>query len=146
LLAAPVILITGAGAVFGKMLQNSGIGDLVTSNMSDVNWGIFLPFLIAFALKTAQGSTTVAMITTASILAPLLAPLGLDSEIMRVFTALAIGAGSLAVSHANDSGFWVVTQLSGMTIKQGNMSHSLGTLIASVTAISTIYILSLIVI
>jgi GntP family gluconate:H+ symporter len=145
LLAAPVILITGAGAVFGKMLQNSGIGDLVTSNMSDVNWGIFLPFLIAFALKTAQGSTTVAMITTASILAPLLAPLGLDSEIMRVFTALAIGAGSLAVSHANDSGFWVVTQLSGMSIKQGNMSHSLGTLIASITAIASIYILSLVV-
>ncbi len=91
LLAAPVILITGAGAVFGKMLQNSGVGDLVTSSMSDANWGIFLPFLIAFALKTAQGSTTVAMITTASIIAPILSPLGLDSETMKVFTALAIG-------------------------------------------------------
>lgn len=145
LLAAPVILITGAGAVFGKMLQNSGIGDLVTSTMRDANWGIFLPFLIAFALKTAQGSTTVAMITTASILAPVLAMLGLDSELMRVFTVLAIGAGSLAISHANDSGFWVVTQLSGMTIKQGNISHSLGTFIASITAISCIYLLSLLV-
>jgi gluconate:H+ symporter, GntP family len=145
LLAAPVILITGAGAVFGKMLQNSGIGDLVTSSMSDANWGIFLPFLIAFALKTAQGSTTVAMITTASIIAPILGPLGLDSEIMKVFTALAIGAGSLCISHANDSGFWVVTQLSGMSIKQGNMSHSLGTLIAGVTAILMIFILSLVI-
>ncbi|GAB3221838.1 GntP family permease [Algoriphagus aestuariicola] len=145
LLAAPVIFITGAGAVFGKMLQNSGVGDLVTSSMSDANWGIFLPFLIAFALKTAQGSTTVAMITTASIIAPILGPLGLDSETMKVFTALAIGAGSLAVSHANDSGFWVVTQLSGMSIKQGNMSHSLGTVIASVTAILSIYILTLVV-
>lgn len=145
LLAAPVILITGAGAVFGKMLQNSGVGDLVTSNMSDANWGIFLPFLIAFALKTAQGSTTVAMITTASIIAPILAPLGLDSETMKVFTALAIGAGSLCISHANDSGFWVVTQLSGMSIKQGNMSHSMGTLIAGVTAITMIYILTLVV-
>ncbi len=145
LLAAPVIFITGAGAVFGKMLQNSGVGDLVTSSMSDANWGIFLPFLIAFALKTAQGSTTVAMITTASIIAPILGPLGLDSETMKVFTALAIGAGSLAVSHANDSGFWVVTQLSGMSIKQGNMSHSLGTVIASVTAILSIYVLTLVV-
>ena len=145
LLAAPVILITGAGAVFGKMLQNSGVGDLVTSNMSDANWGIFLPFLIAFALKTAQGSTTVAMITTASIIAPLLGSLGLDSETMKVFTALAIGAGSLCISHANDSGFWVVTQLSGMSIKQGNMSHSMGTLIAGVTAITMIYILTLLV-
>ncbi len=145
LLAAPVIFITGAGAVFGKMLQNSGIGDLVTSSMSDANWGIFLPFLIAFALKTAQGSTTVAMITTASIIAPILTPLGLDSETMKVFTCLAIGAGSLAISHANDSGFWVVTQLSGMSIKQGNMSHSLGTIIAGVTAIATIYVLTLVV-
>jgi len=145
LLAAPVILITGAGSVFGKMLQNSGVGDLVTSNMSDANWGIFLPFLIAFALKTAQGSTTVAMITTASIIAPILGQLGLDSETMKVFTALAIGAGSLCISHANDSGFWVVTQLSGMSIKQGNMSHSLGTLIAGVTAIFLIFVLTLMV-
>jgi gluconate:H+ symporter, GntP family len=145
LLAAPVILITGAGAVFGKMLQNSGVGDLVTSSMSDANWGIILPFLIAFGLKTAQGSTTVAMITTASIIAPILGPLGLDSETMKVFTCVAIGSGALAISHANDSGFWVVTQLSGMSTKQGNLSHSLGTLIAGVTAISVVFILSLLV-
>lgn len=145
LLAAPVILITGAGAVFGKMLQNSGVGDLVTSSMSDANWGIFLPFLIAFGLKTAQGSTTVAMITTASIIAPIMGPLGLDTEAMKVFTTVAIGAGALAISHANDSGFWVVTQLSGMTTKQGNLSHSLGTLIAGVTSIVTVYLLSLLI-
>jgi GntP family gluconate:H+ symporter len=144
LLAAPVILITGAGAVFGKMLQNSGVGDLVTSTMSDANWGIFLPFLIAFGLKTAQGSTTVAMITTASIIAPILGPLGLDSETMKVFTTIAIGAGALGISHANDSGFWVVTQLSGMSTKQGNLSHSIGTMIAGVTAITLVYVLSLV--
>jgi gluconate:H+ symporter, GntP family len=145
LLAAPVILITGAGAVFGKMLQNSGIGELVTSNMSDANWGIFLPFLIAFGLKTAQGSTTVAMITTASIIAPILGPLGLDSETMKVFTTVAIGAGALGISHANDSGFWVVTQLSGMSTKQGNLTHSLGTLTAGLTAIILVYVLTLLV-
>ena len=145
LLAAPVILITGAGAVFGKMLQNSGVGDLVTSTMSDANWGIFLPFIIAFGLKTAQGSTTVAMITTASIIAPILGPLGLDSETMKVFTTIAIGAGALGISHANDSGFWVVTQLSGMSTKQGNLSHSLGTMVAGVTAITLVYVLSLVV-
>jgi GntP family gluconate:H+ symporter len=145
LIAAPVIFITGAGAVFGKMLQNSGIGALVSEGMQDANWGIFLPFLIAFALKTAQGSTTVAMITTASIIAPLLGPLGLDSETMKVLTALSVGAGAIAISHANDSGFWVVTQLSGMTIKQGNQSHSLGTLIMGVTSIGIIYVISLVV-
>ena len=145
LLAAPVILITGAGAVFGKMLQNSGVGDLVTSSMSDANWGIFLPFLIAFGLKTAQGSTTVAMITTASIIAPIMGPLGLDTEAMKVFTTVAIGAGALAISHANDSGFWVVTQLSGMSTKQGNLSHSLGTVIISISAMTALYLISLVV-
>jgi len=142
--AAPVIMITGAGAVFGKMLQNSGIGDLVTESMKGENWGIFLPFLLAFGLKFAQGSTTVAMITTASIVAPLLGPLGLDSDLMKVLTTVAIGAGALGISHANDSAFWVVTQLSGMNTKQGNLSHSLGTLIASTTSMLLVYGLSLV--
>lgn len=143
LIAAPVIFITGAGGVFGKMLQNSGIGDLVSSSLSGASWGIFLPFLIAFSLKTAQGSSTVAMITTASIIAPLLATLGLDSDTMRVFAVLATGAGAMAISHANDSFFWAVTQLSGLSIKQGNKSHSLGTFIMSITAISVIYLITL---
>ncbi|WP_373397392.1 hypothetical protein [Algoriphagus halophilus] len=94
-------------------------------------------------MKTAQGSSTVAMITTASIIAPLLGTLGLDSETMRVFAVLATGAGAMAVSHANDSFFWAVTQLSGLSIKQGNQSHSLGTFIMSITAISMIYLISL---
>lgn len=142
-IAAPVILITGAGGVFGKMLQNSGIADLVSTGLSSASWGIFLPFLIAFSLKTAQGSSTVAMITTASIVAPLLSSLGLDSETMRVFAVLATGAGAVAISHANDSFFWAMTQLSGLTIKQGNQSHSLGTFIMSFTAIVVIYFITL---
>jgi gluconate:H+ symporter, GntP family len=142
-IAAPVILITGAGGVFGKMLQNSGIADLVSTGLSGASWGIFLPFLIAFSLKTAQGSSTVAMITTASIIAPLLGTLGLDTETMRVFAVLATGAGAIAISHANDSFFWAMTQLSGMTIKQGNQSHSLGTFIMSFTAIMMIYLITL---
>lgn len=140
--AAPIILITGAGGVFGKMLQNSGIADIVSTNLSSANLGLLLPFLMALALKTAQGSSTVAMITTASVVAPLLGTLGLDTESMRVLATLAIGAGAVAISHANDSFFWVMTQMSGMNIKQGNQSHSLGTLILACTAISIIYIIS----
>ncbi len=140
--SAPIILITGAGGVFGMMLQNSGIAELVSSNMSNVNWGLFLPFLMALALKTAQGSSTVAMITTASIVAPLLPVLGLDSETHRVFATLAIGSGAIAISHANDSFFWVMTQMSGMNIKMGNQTHSLGTLILACTAIMVVYLLS----
>ncbi|WP_373511822.1 GntP family permease, partial [Persicitalea sp.] len=146
LIAAPVILITGAGGVFGKMLQNSGIAELVSANLNAASWGIFLPFLMALALKTAQGSSTVALITTASIVAPLLAALGLDSETMRVFAVLAIGSGAIAISHANDSFFWAMTQLSGMNIKQGNQTHSLGTLVLSVSAIMIIYVLTQVVV
>lgn len=140
-MATPVILITGAGGVFGKMLQNSGIADLVSSYFINTGTGIFLPFLIAFALKTAQGSSTVAMVTTASIIAPLLSALGLDSEGLRVFVVLSIGAGAMAISHANDSFFWAVTQLSGLSTKQGNKSLSLGTMVLSFSAMLLIYLL-----
>jgi GntP family gluconate:H+ symporter len=84
------------------------------------------------------------MITTASIVAPLLTALGLDSESMKVLTTLAIGSGALAISHANDSAFWVVTQLSGMSTKQGNLSHSLGTLVAATASMTVVYLLSLV--
>ena len=103
IIAAPVILITGAGGVFGKMLQNSGIADLVSDNLSGGNLSLFLPFVMALALKGAQGSSTVALVTTASIVAPLMPSLGLDTPTLRVFTVLATGAGATAPSHANDS-------------------------------------------
>jgi GntP family gluconate:H+ symporter len=140
--SAPIILITGAGGVFGMMLQNSGIATLVSSNLASMNWGLFLPFLMALALKTAQGSSTVAMITTASIVAPLLPVLGLDTDILKVFGVLAIGCGAIAISHANDSFFWVMTQMTGMNIKMGNQTHSLGTLLLACTAIVVLYVFS----
>ena len=140
--AAPIIMITGAGGVFGMMLQNSGIAELVSNNLSSMNWGLFLPFLMALALKTAQGSSTVAMITTASIITPLLPVLGLDSETMKVFAVLAVGCGAIAISHANDSFFWVMTQMSGMNIKMGNQTHSVGTLLLACTAIGLLYLFS----
>lgn len=138
LIAAPIIFITGAGGVFGKMLQNSGIAELVSSNLGGGNWSLLLPFLMALALKSAQGSSTVALVTTASIIAPLLGTLGLESETSKVFAVLAIGAGAMAISHANDSFFWAMTQLTGMNVKQGYQSHSVGTLILSATAIITL--------
>ncbi len=141
-IAAPVIFITGAGGVFGKMLQNSGIAELVSGNISAGSLSLLLPFLMALALKSAQGSSTVALVTTASIIAPLLPTLGLDSETSKVFTVLAIGAGATAISHANDSFFWAMTQLTGMNIKQGYQSHSVGTLILACTAITLIFIIT----
>ena len=80
LIAAPIIFITGAGGVFGKMLQNSGIAELVKlETWKEATGALLLPFLMALALKSAQGSSTVALVTTASIIAPLLGTLGLES-------------------------------------------------------------------
>lgn len=96
--------------------------------------GILLPFLIACALKTAQGSSTVAIITTASIVAPLMGSLGLEGELAKAMTVIAIGAGSTMVCHANDSFFWVVTQMSGMDVKRGYSLLSLGSVVLGTSA------------
>lgn len=104
-IAAPIILITGAGGIFGAMLQNSGIANLITDSFSGMSIGLFFPFLLAACLKTTQGSSTVALITTASIVAPMMPALGLEESFMKTMTVLAIGAGSTVVSHANDSFF-----------------------------------------
>ena len=138
-IAAPIILITGAGGIFGAMLQNSGIADFIANGFTDIQIGLFLPFLLAACLKTTQGSSTVALITTASIVAPMLVALGLDDPFLRTMTVLAIGAGSTVVSHANDSFFWVLTQLTGMDVKQGNQIQTVGTLIFGISAILVIF-------
>lgn len=145
LIAAPIILITGAGGIFGAMLQNSGFAELITQRFSGMTIGLFFPFLLAACLKTTQGSSTVALITTASIVAPMMPALGLEEPFMRTMTVLAIGAGSTVVSHANDSFFWVLTQLTGMDVKQGNQVQTLGTLILGVSAMAILFLITQIV-
>lgn len=117
--AAVIILVTGAGGIFGMMLRNSGVAAVLGEMLGDVPVGLWLPFIVAGAIRVAQGSATVAIITTAALMSPLLGDLGIDTEFGKVLAVLAIGAGSVIFSHANDSGFWVVTQLSGMTVAQG---------------------------
>lgn len=144
--AATIIIITGCGGAFGRVLQNSGISDVIAEHLSGgVSLSIWLPFIIAAALKTAQGSSTVAIITTASIMAPLLETFGLEAPTARALVVVAIGAGAIVVSHANDSFFWVVTQLSKMSVKQGYKLHTLGTLIEGSVAGITVWLISLIV-
>ncbi len=141
--SATILLITGAGGVFGKVLQNSGIATMLGETLGDLNIGIWLPFLLAAAIKTAQGSSTVALITAASIMMPMMGSLGFESEIQKTLVVLSIGAGSAVVSHANDSFFWVMTQMSGMDVKSGYKLFTLGTFVLGLTAITTIFIISL---
>ncbi|HPS94427.1 MAG TPA: GntP family permease [Deltaproteobacteria bacterium] len=136
--AALILAITGAGGSFGAILKASPMGDFLGNTLSTYNLGILLPFIIAAALKTAQGSSTVAIITTASIMAPLIESLGLHP----VLTVLAIGAGSMTVSHANDSYFWVVSQFSDMEVPVAYRAYTTATLVEGVVAIIGIMILS----
>ena len=131
--SASIILITGAGGIFGKVLQDSGIAGLLGNILSNLNLSIWLPFLLAAAIKTAQGSSTVAMITAASIMTPIMGSLGFDSGIEKALVVITIGAGSVVFSHANDSFFWVVTQLSGMDVKAGYKLFSLGTVVLGIS-------------
>ena len=142
--AAIIILITGAGGAFGMVLRDSGIGDVLGENLAGMKTGIFLPFLIAAALKSAQGSSTVALITAASLVAPMTGMLGFGSERALALVVLATGAGSMVVSHANDSGFWIFTQLTGMDVRTGFRVQTLGTAVIGITAILVVWILSLI--
>ncbi len=138
--AALILAITGAGGAFGKMLKASPLADFLGSSLSTLPLGIFLPFLVASAIKTAQGSSTVSIITTASIMAPILTSLGLDPA----FTVLAIGAGAMTVSHANDSFFWVVSQFSGMDTPTAYKTYTSATAILGVTTIIGVAIMSFI--
>lgn len=140
-----IILITGAGGAFGKMLQTSDIGEILGSFASDYRIGLWLPFMVAAGIKTAQGSSTVALTTTASIIAPLMLVLGMDTEIEKAMVVISIGAGSAVVSHANDSFFWVVTQMSGMNVSQGYRLQSVGTAVLGLSAMILLTLLSFIV-
>ncbi len=141
--AATIIIITGSGGAFGKVLQNSNISSVITERLGgSAGLSLMLPFVIAAALKTAQGSSTVAIITTAGIMLPLLETLGLTGPTARALTVIAIGAGSMVVSHVNDSYFWVVTGLSGMSVKEGYKLQSLGTLVQGSAAAAALWLLS----
>lgn len=141
----PILFVTAAGGVLGKVIAVSGLVTFITDNASVFQAiGIFFPFLLSAILKTAQGSSTVAITTTAGILAPMLPALGLDTTIMSVLTVMAIGAGSMVVSHANDSYFWVVTNFGALTPEKGYKSQTVMTLVMGVAAIIQIFLLTLI--
>lgn len=109
--AGLIILITGAGGAFGQVLRDSGVGDELAEAISATSLpGVLVPFLIATLVRLAQGSGTVAMITAASVTAPLVVGLGLSP----LLAALACCAGSMVFSYFNDSYFWVVTRFTGL--------------------------------
>ncbi len=115
--AAVVILVTGAGGVFGKVLVESGVGKA----LADVLTTIGLPlipaaFIISLALRASQGSATVAILTTGSLLSEAVSGL---NQLQLVLVTLATCFGGLGLSHVNDSGFWIVTKYLGLSVADG---------------------------
>ncbi|XMB85519.1 GntP family permease [Mycoplasmatota bacterium WC44] len=143
-LAAPILLITAAGGAFGGAIKATTIAAYIGENLSVLSIGLLVPFFIAAALKTAQGSSTTALVVTSSIVAPLLPALGLTGELGAVLTVMAIGAGAMTISHSNDSYFWVVSQSSGMDTQTAYKTHSIATLIMGITSIIVTLILGFI--
>lgn len=141
----PILFVTAAGGVLGKVIASTDLVNYITQNATLLETiGIFFPFILAAILKTAQGSSTVALTTTAGIVAPILPVLGLDSPVRTALTVMAIGAGAMTVSHANDSYFWVVTNFGAMTPEKGYKTQTTATLILGVSSMVEIFILSLI--
>lgn len=139
--SAAIISITAAGGSFGAILQTLPIAE-TTTGLLQSGLGVFIPFIIAMIFKLAMGASTVAMITTASMMAPLMETMGFVSPIARVLIVMAIGAGSMVASHSNDSYFWVVSQFSDMNIKQAYKTQTGMTALMGCTLIIIIFILS----
>jgi gluconate:H+ symporter, GntP family len=143
--AGPILIVTAAGGMFGMVIKSTGTGEAVGKMLAGTNIGIIVPFLIAVIMKTAQGSSTVAIITTASFIAPMLSLLGLDSEWGRLLTMLSMGAGSMIVSHANDSYFWVISNFSDIDPSTTLKVYSTSTIVMGIVVFACVWITSLIV-
>lgn len=140
--SAAILAITGAGSSFGAILKCLPIADSV-GGLVNSGLGVLIPFVIAMILKLAMGASTVAMITTAGMMAPLMEVMGYTSPVARVLVVLAIGTGSMVASHANDSYFWVVSQFSDMKTEDAYKCQTGMTAVMGITIIILLFIVSL---
>lgn len=135
-----VILITGAGGAFGKVVQETGIGDLLIAMMQGLNMpALLLAFLFSQILRASLGSATVALVTTSAIMGPIATDLGVSP----VLLGLAICAGGVGLSLPNDSGFWVVSKFGRLSITETIRVWTIGGFLSGVTVLLFVYILSI---
>lgn len=143
--AAPILLITGAGGAFGSVIKATPVGDFIqgfaNSGLLSGAFFLLIPFLIAAALKTAQGSSTTALVITSSLMAPLLTQADISGALPLALVVMAIGAGAMVVSHVNDSYFWVVKEFSGMTVVDAYKAQTMATLLQGIVSLVTTMVL-----
>jgi gluconate:H+ symporter, GntP family len=146
---AGILLTACAAGGLQRLCQETGMAEMVGERLA--GWhgraigGVLVPFLVAVAMKTLQGSSLVAAITAAGIVHPILPQLGLIDANAKTLAALAVGAGAMTVSHVNDEYFWVVTQSAGLRPLRGIATIGLGTLLQGFIAAAALLIMSLLV-
>lgn len=147
--SGPIIFITAAGSVLGQVIVEAGFVQYIQENATGLSaLGLLFPFLISTILKTSQGSSTVAMTTTAGMMglftsdASLMAALGMTTPLDATLVVMAIAAGGMTVSHANDSYFWVVTNFGGLTPQQGYKTQTMMTLLMGLSTMVVLMLLS----
>ncbi|WP_234736590.1 GntP family permease [Tellurirhabdus bombi] len=131
--AGPVLVIVGAGGAFGEIIRQLGLERELETVAQNASLGLLVPFLLAALFKTAQGSSTVAVMSAASILQPLLPKLGFATEWEQLLALAAMGAGSMTVSHANDAYFWVVSRFGRIEAPVMFRSYTVLTLLMGLT-------------
>tara|TARA_R110002049_G_scaffold71370_2_gene183926 strand:- start:15825 stop:17171 length:1347 start_codon:yes stop_codon:yes gene_type:complete len=142
--AGMIILITGAGGVFKQVLVNTGAGEMIAKSLSEVGFPVLLfAFVVALLVRVIQGSATVAMIAAAGLVAPLIANVAF-SEFELASIVISIAAGATALSHVNDSGYWMVNQFLGLTEKQTFKTWTVMTGILSLTGFVVVALLNVI--
>jgi gluconate:H+ symporter, GntP family len=140
--AGGVLMIIGMGGAFGAILTAAKIGQHFSQSVTLGSMGLFFPFLLTSVLKTAQGSSTVAIVTASSLVLPLLPALGMNDEHGKLLCVLAMGAGSMMISHANDAYFWVIAKFAGLEMKTMLRVYSIASILMGLTTITCVYILS----
>jgi len=141
--AGIIILVTGAGGVFKQILVDSGVGKVLADAMSASSLPpIVLAFIIAALVRVSQGSATVAMVTSAGLMAPLIETLALSGPVLGLIV-IAIAAGATILSHVNDSGFWLVNRYFGLDVKDTLKSWTMMETIIALVGFAVVFVLSL---
>jgi GntP family gluconate:H+ symporter len=144
-----IVLTVGAAGGLQRLCQETGMAELLGERLLDWRmggfFGVLIPFLIAAAIKTLQGSSLVAAIAAAGMVQPILMPLGLGGENGKALATLAVGAGAMTVAHINDEFFWLVSMSTGLRPLRGLAAFTVGTLLQGLVAVAVLLLLSMVV-
>jgi gluconate:H+ symporter, GntP family len=139
-----ILAIVAAGGIFGEIVKLSIEKiDLTSLNFNSTYFWLFIPFLLTFFFKSAQGSSTVAILSAVHILEPFMPKLGIDTTLKTELFLLAMGAGSMMISHANDAYFWVVTNFSKISEEQAFKNYTPMSVLMGMSTIVVLWLISI---